>query len=306
MRRVRRPSRPRASRTSSSRLPESPLAIRADPVRLQQVFTNLLNNAIKFSPAGGEILVSAERTADTLRIAVADRGEGISKDVLARLFERFWQADGSITRKNGGLGLGLATVRHLLELHGASIEVDSAGRNHGATFTVVLPLSLVIAPPQQAANADPVRAGTTQSLHGMRALIVDDDVESGVMLDEMLAREGVRVRTARNASQALTMFGEDAVDVLISDIGMPERDGYDLIRALRRDFPERIRSFMAIALSGYARSEDRIAAREASFDLYMSNPFDMRHLVTSIAVLSESRRKASDPGFQRAVVSRPN
>ena len=216
--------------------------VMADPSRLQQILWNLLSNAVKFTPKRGHIQVRVAREGANAAISVKDNGKGITKEFLPYVFERFRQADGSLTRKYGGLGLGLAIARHLTELHGGTIEVESAGENQGSVFTVNLPLlsewsserltgEVVRFPPSAAPEATPPELSTT--LKGLRILVVDDEPSSRELLLTLLSRCGAEVETGSSASQALTEVPRFKPDVVISDIEMPEQDGYTLVRQLR-------------------------------------------------------------------------
>ena len=266
-----------------------------DPSRMQQVFTNLLVNAIKFSPAGSYIDVALRCTRDRVEVTVTDRGEGIAPDMLPLIFDRFRQADGSITRKHGGMGLGLAIARHILDLHGGSVVAESAGIGHGARFTVVLPRLGATDSTGPAPGRDAiVQPAMRNPLRGLHALAVDDDANALAMLVSILELGGAHVTTARGADEAISKFrGNPAIDVVLSDIGMPGRDGYDLMRSLRSDFGARGSDFAAIALTGYARDEDQVRALHAGYDAHLAKPYAMNALFDLIVQLAPQRQGSS-------------
>ncbi len=275
--------------------------VMADPSRLQQILWNLLSNAVKFTPKRGHIQVRVAREGANAAISVKDDGKGITEEFLPYVFERFRQADGSLTRKYGGLGLGLAIARHLTELHGGTIEVESAGENQGSVFTVNLPLlsewsserltgEVVRFPHSAAPEATPPELSTT--LKGLRILVVDDEPSSRDLLLTLLSRCGAEVETGSSASQALTEVPRFKPDVVISDIEMPEQDGYTLVRQLRLledDLGQRI---PAVALTAHARTEDRMQALAAGFDTHVCKPVEPAELVTVVASLARRRSKA--------------
>ena len=270
--------------------------ISGDPNRLQQVFWNLLSNAIKFTPKGGKVQVVLDRMNFHLEVSVADTGEGISAEFLPLVFDRFRQQDASTTRKHGGLGLGLAIVKQLVELHGGTISVESAGPGQGTTFRVALPLSVVQEP--SASPADPERrhpqAGSTSmsipadslQLAGLSVLVVDDEVDGRELIKRLLEDRGVEVRTAGSVAQAMDLFLAQRPDVLISDIGMPEADGYALIRQVRALLPEQGGNAPAVALTAYARSEDRLKSVLAGFQMHLAKPVEAAELLAQVASLA--------------------
>jgi signal transduction histidine kinase/ActR/RegA family two-component response regulator len=275
-------------------LPADLQLVWGDPTRLQQVVTNLLVNAIKFSRDGGTIEVVMRAARDHVEITITDHGEGIPPDVLPHIFERFRQADGSITREHGGMGLGLAIARHILDLHGGTVTAKSDGRGHGATFTLTLPtLSDARTPPAADSHDEGDAPPIDNCLAGIHVLAVDDDASALAMLSSMLELGGARVTPARNVDEAIARYRTQRdIAVLLSDIGMPRRDGYELIATLRREFGDRADRLSAIAVSGYARDEDQARALRAGFDAHLAKPFGMRTLFELIARLESERRDA--------------
>ena len=271
--------------------------VSGDPDRLQQVVWNLLANAIKFTPRGGRVHVRLERVDSHVEIVVSDTGEGIAPEVLPLLFERFHQADGTSTRRHGGLGLGLALVRHLVELHGGSVEAASPGPGQGATFTVKLPLMVHVAPPPARGThptaapqaAEPSVASVDARLAGIAVLVVDDDPDAVDLLSRMLARHGAEVRTVASAAEALAMLERWLPAVLVSDIEMPGEDGYSLVRHVRARPDARVRALPAVAVTAYGRMEDRVRALSAGFDLHVAKPIEPAELVAAIHRLARRR-----------------
>ena len=274
--------------------------------RLQQVIGNLLSNAIKFTPPGGVVTVLVRVLAGEVEVAVQDTGKGIDPKLLPQLFNRFHQADGSTTRRFGGLGLGLSIVRQLVELHGGRVQGESQGPGRGARFVVTLPL---VAPPtgeqetplrgrsagaaghgaQAAADAD--NRSMANELAGLRILCVDDEPDARQLLRHLLEQQQATVALAASTDEALRASLEREFDVLVSDIGMPGRDGYDLIRSLRAR-PAGQRRVCAIALTAYARDVDREAALQAGFDAHVAKPVDAALLLATIERLASTRAKA--------------
>ncbi|GAP94821.1 PAS domain-containing hybrid sensor histidine kinase/response regulator [Leptolyngbya sp. NIES-2104] len=252
-----------------------------DATRLQQIVWNLLSNAVKFTPKHGRVQVRLERVRSHLEIIVTDSGKGISAEYLPYIFERFHQADSSTTRTYGGLGLGLAIVRHLVELHGGSVRAASLGEGQGATFTVQLPLPAVQMPQ---ANQSPSIMQINQivdnpsALQGLQILVVDDEADARQLLTMLLTGCGAIVQTAASATEALQMLSVDQPDVLVSDIGMAEQDGYQLLQQVRAQGYR----LPAIALTAYARSEDRIKALTAGFQMHVPKPVELAELVMVI------------------------
>jgi signal transduction histidine kinase/ActR/RegA family two-component response regulator len=255
-----------------------------DPDRLQQVLWNLLSNAIKFTPKGGHVTVTAARRESAVRFTVSDTGVGIKPEFLPHVFERFRQAESSTTRAYGGLGLGLAIVRHLVELHGGTVAVHSEGEGRGTTFTVHLPVAAT-RPAEHAPAAISTRPAG-QSLAGLHLLVVDDEADAREVMRFMLERAGAKVRTADSAALALDAIREEAPDLLISDVGMPVEDGYVLLRRLRAMEEGRSRHLPAVALTAYATEEDTRRALRAGFDAHLSKPVEPSRLMEVLAGLS--------------------
>ena len=263
--------------------------IKGDPNRLRQVIWNLLSNAIKFTQRGG--IVKIDLTClESARLIVSDTGEGISAEFLPYVFDRFRQAEASISRKQGGLGLGLAVVRHLVELHGGTISAESEGLGKGSAFTVELPLAEERRDPARAEQRRrEVERRTNRSgavkLDDLHVLLVEDDDDSRKLLGTMLKRHGARVTSTKSAEEALSVFDSELPDVMISDIGMPEEDGYQLIRKLRALPPEKGGHIPAIALTGYASRKDRDRALTAGYHQHMAKPVEQADLIAAIAAL---------------------
>ncbi len=273
-----------------------PLAqpVRGDPSRLQQVFWNLLSNAVKFTPKGGRVQVLLERVNSHLEVRVIDTGEGIAPEFIPHVFDRFRQADPSPTRAHGGLGLGLAIVKQLVELHGGNVHVRSAGSGTGATFTVSLPVGAV----QPASIGEPIRrhprghdplpfaAVASLDLRGIKVLVVDDEADARGVVAHCLGIAGAEVRPASSAAEALDLLRVEKPDILISDIGMPGEDGYSLIRRVRTLGPNDGGRVPAIALTAYARAEDRMRAVLAGFQMHISKPVEVAELLAMVASLT--------------------
>ena len=270
----------------------------ADAGRVQQVVWNLLTNAIKFSSDGGAVRLRVRRASTTVEIAVTDGGQGIARDFLPHVFESFRQAEGATTRRQGGLGLGLSIVKHIVEAHGGSVKAESAGEGSGATFTVRLPVVAMCATPSEVAAAGmSSRPAETQeypvaSLLGLAVLVVDDDDESRTIVAEYLAAQQARVLTASSAQQAFEMLARERVDVLLADIAMPDEDGYSLIRRIRSSAALHNATIPAAALTSFARDEDRQQALDAGFHLHVAKPVDPRRLIDAVASLGRERSVA--------------
>jgi signal transduction histidine kinase/CheY-like chemotaxis protein len=273
----------------------------ADPQRLQQVVSNLLDNAVKFTPGGGRIAVRLERTDGRVRISVSDTGPGIPAEFLPHVFERFRQAEGrATTRRHGGLGLGLAIVRHLVELHHGTVRVESPGGGRGTTFTVELPLIPAEAPPAEGRPAETVApvapvapaatvtpaAPNAELLKGVRALVVDDEPAARDLCVRMLNEYGAEASAVGSADEALAALDVSVPDVLLGDIGMPGRDGYDLIREIRSRPPERGGRIPAAALTAFASADDRERALAAGYQDHIPKPYEPAHLAAAVARLA--------------------
>jgi signal transduction histidine kinase/ActR/RegA family two-component response regulator len=297
-----------------------------DAARLQQVFWNLLSNAVKFTPGGGTVTFTCRPAAgapDTIEFAVTDTGEGIGPQFLPHVFERFRQGDGSTTRRHGGLGLGLAIVKQLVELHGGSVEATSAGQGRGSTFTVRLPLMTPAEIPAPESDRDGARFGAGSGvdgdgvvhghdgvggtrpataarprrvdLTGVKVLVVDDDADARALVRRILVNCRAEVATAASAPEALDLLAADRPDVLVSDIGMPDMDGYELIRKVRADHhghrngnPDHDghRPLPAIALTAFARAEDRSNALAAGYQSHLAKPVEPAELIAVVASLA--------------------
>jgi CheY-like chemotaxis protein/two-component sensor histidine kinase len=265
-------------------------AVAGDGNRLQQVVWNLFSNAVKFTPDQGHVKVRLKRINSRAEIVVSDTGQGISAEFLPHVFDRFRQADGTTTRTHGGLGLGLAIVRHLVELHGGTVRADSEGAGKGAAFTVTLPLINGGREQGEVERAQKVQgdAGPVphySALEGLRVLVVDDELDTRDLIAAVLARGGAEVQTAATSSEALEVLERWVPDVLISDIGMPGEDGYALIKKIRELDAKQPGWIPALALTAYASIEDRMRALSAGFQMHMSKPLDPGELVAVVASL---------------------
>ncbi len=259
-----------------------PGPISGDAARLQQVMWNLLSNAIKFTPKGGKVQVMLSRVSSHIELSVADNGIGIPQAFLEHAFERFRQADSTTTRKYGGLGIGLAIVKKLVELHGGSVHVYSEGEDKGATFVVHLPTSAVQQSTSYKGSSFHVDEPETD-LTGIRVLIVDDERDARELVKRLLSEHGAEVTTVGNAADALRAIRESPPDLMISDIGMPETDGYQLLRQIRAlKTPEALK-MPAIALTAFARTEDRTRAMREGYMLHIAKPVDPSELVVAVA-----------------------
>jgi signal transduction histidine kinase/CheY-like chemotaxis protein len=267
--------------------------VMGDPDRLQQVFWNLLFNAIKFTPKNGRVRVSVQSIGSNVEVVVEDTGLGIDAEFLPRIFERFTQSDSSSTRAVRGLGLGLSIARQLAELHGGTIRAESPGIGHGSTFTVIFPRSPVAATPSSErvyTKADAtVGLEDAPDLSGIQVLVVEDDDDARALVEKVLTGQGASVKSVSKASAALEILAQERVDVLLSDIEMPGTDGYQLIRELRLRSSQQGGAVPALALSAYARTEDRLRALRAGFQLHLAKPVQPSELVTVVASLAGRR-----------------
>jgi CheY-like chemotaxis protein len=263
--------------------------LRGDASRLQQVVWNLLSNAIRFTPERGRVQVSLKRVDTHVELEVSDTGRGIAPEFLPHVFDPFRQADSSITRQHGGLGLGLAIVRQLVELHGGTVRVASPGENQGATFTVELPLSAtqgeedpagLIAPEEEVGST-----GLLPSLSGLRVLLVEDDDDARQLLGALLENHGVETILASSGTEALALLRSERPDLVVSDIGMPGMDGFEFIRQVRRLPAREGGAIPAIALTAFARSEDRTRALLDGYQLHLAKPIAATELMAALASL---------------------
>jgi hypothetical protein len=268
--------------------------VTGDPNRLQQVFWNLLTNAVKFTPRGGRVRVAIDRVDAHVEVSVNDTGEGIPPDFLPYVFDRFRQADATTTRRHGGLGLGLAIVRQLAEVHGGSVRVTSGGAGRGSTFTVALPLTPTAAgpdaasqPPDPGTGRAPLPGASCASVAGVRVLVVDDEPDARGLVKRLLEDCGAVVTTAGSAQEAFERVRAERPDVLVSDIGMPGEDGYALIRRVRALGAAQGGEVPAVALTAYARAEDRMKAVLAGFQHHVVKPVEPAELITMIAGLAK-------------------
>ena len=267
-----------------------------DPDRLQQICWNLLSNAVKFTPKGGRVEVRVHRVDSRIELRVQDTGAGIAPEFLPHLFERFRQADSSTTRQHGGLGLGLAIVRHLVELHGGAVAAESAGPGRGAVFTVTLPVSAVAAPKGEPGTATipgppSPAAGIAQSLTGLRVLVVDDEADARDLLRHVLRECGAEVKLADSVQAGLEAVQQWRPDVVLGDIGMPREDGYELVRRIRALPPERGGLTPAAALTAYGGTEDRLRALAAGYQRHVAKPVAPDELAALVSALAERPRE---------------
>jgi signal transduction histidine kinase len=265
--------------------------IKGDPERLQQIVWNLLVNAVKFTPRGGRVHVHLQRINSHAEIVVNDSGKGITPEVLPHIFERFRQAESGSARAHSGLGIGLALVRHLVELHGGSVHAHSEGEGKGATFVVKLPLLAMEALPIDGEQVHPSArtgrsAGRGPDLGGVRVLVVDDDVDSLDLMTAVLGQRGAIVTACPNASAAFEEFDRACPDVLLSDIEMPGEDGYSLIRRIRARPPTLGGKVPAAAITAYGRMEDRVRALSAGFTMHVAKPVEPSELTAVVASLA--------------------
>lgn len=264
-------------------------SISGDPARLQQVIWNLLSNAIKFTPKGGRVHVSLQRINSHIEISVSDSGEGIKQEFLPFVFDRFRQADGTSARRFGGLGLGLSIVRHLVELHGGTVQATSSGDGTGAVFTVKLPLLPVYRRETDSERVHPTESDSypvieyPDNLAGLKVLVVDDEADTLELIKVLLGQCGAEVTTASSAAEALELVEETKPDVIISDIGMPIEDGFEFIRKVRQLPPEKGGKIPAVALTAYARAEDRLRVLRSGYQMHISKPVELAELVAVVA-----------------------
>jgi CheY-like chemotaxis protein/two-component sensor histidine kinase len=263
--------------------------IEADANRLQQVVANLLSNAVKFTPQGGRVDVAVRRTGDSIYLTVADTGDGLAPDVAPHIFDRFRQADSTITRQYGGLGLGLSIVRHIVERHGGSVQATSEGVGRGTTFTVTLPIGGPVSDAAARAAQTPGPAAK-DLLAGLRVLVVEDEPDTRELVTVVLKAAGADVAGAGSTDEALRHADARAPDVVVSDLAMPARDGYALLRALHgRGLA---RGLVTIALTAHARREDRERALGAGYDAYVTKPVEPAALAALVKELVEKRRRS--------------
>ncbi len=264
--------------------------LRGDPDRLQQVVSNLLSNALKFTRAGGRIAVSLRNAGGSIELTVVDTGQGIAPELLPHVFDRFRQGDNSTTRHTGGLGLGLALVREIVMLHGGTVAAESAGVGHGARFTAMFPARQPWRSTEVPASGESGSASTRASLGGLSILVVDDEPDARNVVAETLKLEGASVTVTDSARSAFRKLQEEGAryDIIVTDIGMPEEDGYSLLRRLRA--LQSGRQLLAIAVTGYASSSDVEAAMDAGFDLHVPKPVDFNTFVPLVRRLADGGR----------------
>ena len=261
--------------------------VNADMHRLQQVICNLLSNAIKFTPEGGSIRISMQQAATSVYVVVSDTGEGLSPTFLPHAFERFRQADSSITKKFGGLGLGLSIVKQLVEMHGGTVTASSAGAGRGSTFTVQLPLVATVPAVENNPPSNSTAVDIASALQGTRILIVDDEPDALHLVSYLFQKHGADIRTATSAAEALRIIATFDPQLLISDIGMPEVDGYELLRTIRAEVPNG-KNLPAIALTAFADQANREKALMTGFQNHIGKPFDAATLLAMAASMAKT------------------
>jgi two-component system CheB/CheR fusion protein len=262
--------------------PDGALFLEGDLLRLEQIIWNLLSNAVKFTPAGGRILVRAARDGEDLVLTVADTGQGIDPLFLPHVFEMFRQADASTSRVQSGMGIGLALVRQLVELHGGKVKVESAGAGQGTSFTVRLPLT-----EHADMSSGPLELKSAEPLNELDVLVLDDSEDTTEMLRHLLEQNGATVTTTTNGLEALRIASERSFDIVLSDISMPGMDGFEFVRRLRqlpgnRDVP-------VLALTGFGRPEDIHRAQNEGFFSHLTKPFDLSTLSQILARIPSRR-----------------
>jgi signal transduction histidine kinase/ActR/RegA family two-component response regulator len=273
---------------------EPGLELLADPVRLQQIVSNLASNAVKFTPAGGKVRVEGQRLDSLVRLTVRDTGEGIEPSMLSAIFEPFRQADASTTRRHGGLGLGLTIVRQLVHAHGGEVHAESAGRGAGATFVIDLPRR--VGPGEREGRSVGAGKEASAPLRGVRVLAVDDQADALELVRDVLAAAEAEVETASSAAEAAEKLQRFPAQVLVTDIGMPGEDGFQLLRRLRRDPVAATARLPAVALTAYARPEDTEQARAAGFEAHLPKPVDAEQLLQTVArLVSQARSGPASP-----------
>ena len=276
-------------------------SVYADPQRIRQIVWNLLANAIKFTPKGGHVQVVLQRVDSRVRLAVSDDGQGIAESELPFLFERFWRSEDAATQEKTGLGLGLAISRSLVELHGGTIRASSPGVGRGSTFTIELPVALeaaVSTEPRRESGASTTPAADT--LLGIAVLVVDDDEDARTLLRLLLETAGASVTTASSVDEALAALARRAPQIVLSDVGMPQQDGYALIRRLRGHADLALRRIPAVAVTGVARTQDRIELLRSGFQAHLCKPIEPLEVVALVASLCGRPALAVDLGGERA------
>jgi CheY-like chemotaxis protein len=263
--------------------------VAGDPGRLQQIVWNLLSNAIKFTPKGGKVQVLLQRINSHIEVSVSDTGIGISASFLPYVFDRFSQKDSSTTRSQGGLGLGLAISKQLVELHGGSLHAKSPGEGQGATFIVNLPLTIRDTEAEPANRVHPTHPVAEEhsmlpNLAGVHALVVDDEADARDLIQRVLQEQGATVSVVASGDEAMRIMETSEPDILISDVGMPDMDGYQLMRRIRAS-ERKGRRIPAVALTAFARAEDRKRALLAGYQSHVAKPVDTAELVIVIAGL---------------------
>jgi signal transduction histidine kinase/ActR/RegA family two-component response regulator len=280
-----------------------PAMVSGDSNRLQQVVWNLLSNAVKFTPSGGWVRVAVQHADSCIEIKVADNGQGIGPDFLPFVFDRFRQADSTTTRQHGGLGLGLAIARHLVEIHGGTVLAESAGEHEGATFTVRLPaVSSVMTRPRDDSLQFEMFAECPAALAGLHILLIDDDGDTLEMVAAALTSRDAKVTAALSADEAIARIKESRPDVIVSDIAMPGEDGYALLVRIRALDSDHARLIPAIAITAYAREEDRQRALSSGFQDYLTKPVELAQLISIISNLvgrNQDLDRDGKPGVQR-------
>jgi len=271
----------------------------ADPDRLQQVVWNLASNAVKFTPKGGRMEVRLERVDSHVQLSVKDNGKGINPEFLPYVFDRFRQADSTSTRKYGGLGLGLAIVRHLVELHGGTVHAESAGPDRGATFTVRLPLMEERSVAAAGGGRGAESSDAAMRLDGVKVMVVDDELDMRDFLSVSLRQYGADVTALASVGEAVEALEREKPDVLVSDIGMPGEDGYALIRKVRALGPERGGQVPAAALTGFAAGDDTTRVLSAGYQVHLPKPVEPSQLAQVVGTLAGRVRGSTDPADAR-------
>jgi len=278
------------------------MAVNGDTARLQQVLGHVLDNAVRFTPHGGEILVRLWHQAGFVHLAVSDTGSGIPPALLPMVFDRFRAGDAAAAHRHGGLGLGLSIVRQLVQMHGGHVEAASDGPGQGATVTIALPIVETDSEDEVVAATGSRSAEDATTLRGLSILVIEDDPDSREMLSVLLENVGAVSVAAASVGEGLRLLGDLEIDVVLSDIGMPGRDGFDLIRALRAFPNPRVQHAPALAVTAFVRNEDRNRILAAGFDAHVCKPVEPREL---FAAIREAVRRRGDRAASRADAPNP-